>query len=230
LFPNFKRRLLFGIWIFVSLLKKTFFLILFTGSVSLLFSQKIIEREIDVSNFNGIEIITKTIYSIKISTTKTEKVSIQTKIEGENFEQVMLTVFTENNLLKLDAVYPSYFEATDDKLAAHKVLAIEMKVIITEGFSVYINSSLASVSGNGNYKNFDSFLNEGNCLLENFTGNANLQTKKGWIHVFVNEYLSESFYAEAKSKKGKVINTLAGSGKYKIYAESVMGNISLQKD
>jgi len=181
------------------------------------------EREFDAANYSVIVINSDDIFNISISTESSDKIKIVTHIEGENYENVLLSILEEDGQLRIQPVFSPYFEAKNDKLAAHKVLAIEMELRIPENFDIRINSSLSSVIARGRFLSFEASLGVGNCILEDFIGNAKIKTKQGFIKVFTQDRVS----GKAFSKKGKVINELKKNGKYSIEAESFEGDISL---
>ena len=205
------------------MIQKIIFIFVFTLLVSDSFAQKIIEREFDATMFSAIEINSETVFKITISSEDVNKIKIRTSVEGENFENIVLSIKEENNFLKIQPEYSPYFEAKNDKLAAHKVLSIEMEIIVPENFKVRIKSSLASVKATGKFFSVEVLLGLGNCLLENFSGDANLKTNEGFIKVFAHN----SVFGVAFSKKGKVVNELNKKVKYSLKAESFEGDISL---
>ena len=75
----------------------------------------------------------------------------------------------------------------------------------------------------GNYANFHANLENGDCTLSNFLGDAIITTGQGNIFVYARENVS----GRAFSAKGSVVNYLPGRAKYTIIAESRNGNISL---
>ncbi|PHS65733.1 MAG: hypothetical protein COB12_06585 [Flavobacterium sp.] len=207
-------------------MKKSIFILffLFLGNV---FSQKVIEREFNASDITTIEINSEVIYHIKITSEKTEQIKIKTQVEGENYENVVLGIIEENNTLHIKTSFTPFFEAKNDKLAAHKVISIEMELIVPERMAIKIIAEIASVETFGKYKDVSVLLENGNCSLANFKGNAMLKTKQGFITV----YASKETLGIAVSKKGAVVNKLSKSNvkslKYRIEAESFKGNISL---
>ncbi len=191
------------------------------------FSQKEMAREFDASLINGIEINSNRINSILIHSEKTNRIKVLTRIEGENYENVVLSVIEKDNILYLKPGYTPFFEAKNDKLAAHKVQAIDIKLIVPENIEISINSKLASVTTKGKLSSLLVTLDIGNCNLHEFIGNANIKTNKGFISVTV----IENIYGKAFSKKGAIENMLSKNieSKYKILAETNEGDISLSK-
>jgi len=204
-------------------LKKFVFILMFLV-FGISFAQKVMEREFNASEISTLEIISSTIYTIKITSEKTKKIKIITQIEGENYENVVLSIIEKEGGLKIETPYSLFFKPENDKLAAHKVISIEMELIVPETVQVNIVAPIASLTSQGKFKSISALLGSGNCVLKDFKGDALLKTKEGFIKV----YCSEKTFGKAFSKKGKIINELSKKeSKYRIEAESIEGNISL---
>ncbi|MEZ4859473.1 MAG: hypothetical protein R2781_11755 [Flavobacteriaceae bacterium] len=202
-----------------------FFLFLNFGCIVYGHSQKVIEKSWDTSVFDKLEIVSDEVFKIKIETKPTSVIKLTTKIEGENFENVTLEASEKVKTLTLKPTYSPYFEAKNNKLAAHKLISIEMTLTLPESMEVFINATIASLEMHGKILNLDVNLRDGHCVLYNFIGNASLNTKQGDITVFAKENVS----GIASSKNGMVLNQLLNEGLYLLKAQSVNGNISLLK-
>ena len=191
------------------------------------YSQKIIEREIDANLINSIEINSNSIQSILIVSEKLNSIKIRTRIEGEHHENVVLSLVEKDNILFLKPAYSPFYKAENDKLAAHKVQSIEIELIIPERMEVSILSTIASVTTKGKFQAISVKLESGNCILEEFIGDANLKTKEGFISVTT----SDKVYGKTISKNGKINNELSKNtgSKYLIKAETKEGEISLSQ-
>ena len=189
------------------------------------YSQKIIEREIDANLINTIEINSNSIHSVLILSGKSNSIKISARIEGEHHENVVLSLVEKDNILFLKPAYSPFYKAENDKLAAHKVQSIEIELIVPERMEVSITSSIASVTTRGKIQAISAKLDSGNCILENFIGDANLKTKEGFITVTA----SDKIFGKAFSTKGEINNKLSKNkgSKYSIIAETKEGEISL---
>lgn len=187
------------------------------------YAQKMSEKVLDASNFERVLISSKTISHISIVSEKTDKITIRTKIDGELYENLLVTTSQEDKTLLLDTTFTPFFTSENDKLAANKVLSIEMTVVLPEFFMVSITSEIASVTTKGSFALLSVALGLGRCTLEDFLGNAMLKTQKGDITVTANRLVS----ATAISSTGKVQNELVSQGSYRIFAESRSGAITL---
>ena len=104
-----------------------------------------------------------------------------------------------------------------------------MEIVVPESMAIKIVAEIASVEIFGKYESISVLLGNGNCLINNFIGDALLKTKQGFIKV----YALEETFGLANSKKGKVVNELNSkrfkNENYRIEAESLSGDISLFK-
>lgn len=205
------------------MLKNRFILLFLLVGFTTSYAQKIIEKSLDASNLEGVLISSKTISHISIVSGKTDKINIRTKIDGETYENLIVSASVENKTLLLDTSYTPFFTSENDKLAANKVFSIEMTVIVPEFFTVTINSKSASVEATGSFNLLSITLGTGSCVVEEFLGNARIKTQKGAITVYANSVVSGT----AISAKGSVQNELVSNGTYRIFAESRSGAIGL---
>ncbi len=186
-------------------------------------AQKVLQKEWDQADVTTLIIDSDEVFTIDITASKTQKIRVYTSVEGETYESVVLRVAEKGNTRTIRTAYSPYFNKKDDKLAAHKVLAIDMIIEVPEGMSVEVRSAIASVSASGVFKELRVGLEDGNCDIANFLGNAALHTRQGAINVRA----LPGVRGTAVSKRGTVVNNLPGVGAYRVVAESVDGAISL---
>ena len=182
------------------------------------------EKEWEATLFQKVELISNELSKVKVETWDAEIIKIIIKIEGETSESVLLQTLEEDGLLSLKPQYRPYFLKQNDKLAAHKVLSVEVFLYVPPAKDIHIKSAAATVEMTGRYDKVFVGLEEGNCSLRNFEGNAYVQTKNGDIDV-------RAIHSKGKaySKYGEVVNRLPEQGKFTINAESVNGLITLLK-
>ena len=196
--------------------------ILYFGNAEVI-AQKTLEKQIYATKTTQLVIASNMINLLSIASEETDHISIIAKIRGEHSENVLVTTSEENSILTIGTGYTPYFEAENDKLAAHKVISVEMEIVIPHFLTVEVQTKIASIDVTGTYDVFRANLEYGNCELNHFLGHAFVNTVHGDILVYANEHVS----GRAFSKKGVVINHLPGRGEYTIIAESRDGDISL---
>jgi hypothetical protein len=205
------------------MLKKTLLSLLLVFGISGAISQKLVEKQLDATRFERLIISSDIINTLTITSEATNEISILNKVVGENYENVVVTTSEENKTLKIGTSYSPFFIAENDKLAAHKVMSVDIELTIPNFLYVEVNTPIASISVTGNYSNFQAFLENEDCHLNNFLGNASIKTKQGNIKVYAKANVS----GRAFSTNGSVVNYLPGRAKYTIIAESRDGDISL---
>ena len=174
---------------------------------------------ISTINING-----NAIFKISIESSESNVITIDSKIEGENNEQVVLVSEIKNETLYISAKYQPLFIDSNDKLSAHKVISIELVLNIPVNKSIYVSSDIASVFVKGKYNNATIELINGNCILKDFVGEATVNTIQGDIEVFSN-------FAEVKAftKNGALSIEKVSNGNRLLTLYSINGNISVFK-
>lgn len=164
------------------------------------------------------------VYSVIVNSHEKPQVKIEVKVEGEHSEHIMLTSKRLFGSLLISCEQQPAFKDANDKLSAHKVLAIELSITVPQNIATYVKSDIAELALNGDYKNVIIELVEGNFTAVNFTGNLKVNTQTGHINLNTN-------YAriDAASADGKVDVSEITSGENTIALKSVKGNIKVTK-
>ncbi|QNJ97377.1 hypothetical protein [Constantimarinum furrinae] len=187
------------------------------------FGQKLSTKEFDAEAIHRVEIEADNVFKVTVESSKSKKISLVTAIEGETFENILVTSVNTYGVLKIGTAFTPFYVPRNDKLTAHKVISAEMTLTVPEGITVVVESNLATVYGSGNFQRFDVSLASGSCFLSDFTGNAKLHTKQGTILVSAGNGVS----GKAISRYGMAINELPKRKKYLIEAESLYGTVKL---
>jgi hypothetical protein len=185
-------------------------------------AQKVIQKEFDSDEISKLSIIDDAIFKITIQSSEEPTIKVYAHISGEHSENIIIEEKIVAGNLSLKTGFTPYFTLENDKLAAHKVMAIELKITVPQKIALEIKSKLASVNFNGSIENVSISLENGNCVLTNFSGNAQLKTIAGNITVRAQNNVS----GKAISKNGTVENNFLNKGKFFVEAESINGNIS----
>lgn len=204
-------------------MKATFILILFFF-VTQLQAQKVIEKQIEGLNISSIIVDGSAIFKIKMNTSSTKMIVLQSKIEGEYNEDIVLITETKNSELFISTKFQPLFVPDNDKLSAHKVISIELNITIPEYLNVFIQSDIASVITQGKYNNLTIELINGNCNVDSFSGNATINTIHGSINIKGKEAI-----VKASTKKGFLIQDKLKLGDTRFNLNSINGNITISK-
>ncbi|WP_375251875.1 hypothetical protein, partial [Dokdonia donghaensis] len=141
------------------------------------------------------------IFKIKITTGEVREITVATIIDGETFASTMLNTSTNDGVLKITTGKTPDYIPFNDKLAAHKVMAIELEIIIPIGLDVSIYSTLASVDTYGKLGQVHIDLGRGHFKGEEFRfrESGKINTISGSIYIS-----SNLVNVTAQSRNGKV--------------------------
>ncbi len=203
--------------------KKSVILFLLVFGTDICTAQKVIQKEIASEGIQTLSIVDDAIYKITIRSSEESIVKVSAHIFGEHAESVLIEAIIIEETLSLKTGFSPFFALENDKLAAHKIMAIEMEITLPKKMAVEIKSKLASVNTDGIFNNLNISIENGNCILTNILGNAHIKTTGGNIIVWA----KNSVLGKAFSKNGTVENELLNHGKFVVEAESSYGNISL---
>ena len=189
-------------------------------------AQKTLQKSWDAHRFEQVEIISDAIFKIKVTSEMTDTITLAARIEGEFSENIIVEAKDpelDNGKLLLTIGYSPYFEPKNDKLAAHKVDAIEMELYLPPQKDLLVRSALASVNTFGPLRNLQLELENGGCELRNFEGNAKLITQSGSILVHGTNFAQ----IDAETSTGTLVDQLPKGGRYRLEVKSVNGDITL---
>ena len=188
--------------------------------------QKRITKSYDAQGITSISVNSDDIFKIDIQTTKTDKITLTTQIEGESYESTLLNTAIVGHDLSITTGKTPDFTPFNDKLSAHKVLSIVLEISIPEGFDIQINSTLAAVQIKGSIGNLYCSLGRGGCELSNmrFRESINIATISGNIYV-----KSPPARILAQSRNGKVVIPQDLEGKKSVKLETIYGDILVHK-
>ncbi|WP_233586633.1 DUF4097 family beta strand repeat-containing protein [Formosa maritima] len=189
-----------------------------------IYAQKTTEKTFTSEGISTLVIDGSSVFKIRMETTKTNTISIQSLAEGEHSEQLVLLTEIKNNQLHVSSVYQPLFVADNDKLSAHKLISIELIFLIPEQLDISISSNIASVFLSGNYNHVTIELMNGSFKANNFQGNLLVNTIHGDVEVETNQAI-----VEASSKHGNVNQEVLIEGNREIILNSINGNITVTK-
>lgn len=194
------------------------------------FSQNKLEKQISAKQINTISIHGNQIFNIAISTSKTDKISITSILDGEYQNNYQIIAKEENNALTLSLEFMSFEAIPDDKRNAHKVIAATLHLEIPEDLNLNIVSDIGSVDLEGDYESLFIELQQGQCKVIGKAKVVTINTFDGDINVD-----TEDVVIEASSNHGKLsIEEFARSNSNSTSSSSwkltsINGNITVVK-
>jgi hypothetical protein len=181
------------------------------------------EKQLDISEIKRIELFADTVFKIKITTSKTKTLTIRAIVEGEYAESVVLDLKQSSSKLAITPGLSPFFTKKNDKLAAHKVMAIELELIVPENLYLTISSKLASLYCSGSFKHFQAYLESGTCEVSTFKGDGLVQTKSGNIIV----HALEDVQVQAQTTSGLIIGKTNQAQLYTLKIKTLSGDITI---
>ncbi|MBW1295838.1 hypothetical protein [Aquimarina litoralis] len=195
-------------------------LLLFWSSAQ---SQSSFSKTIDATDITETFFILDNTFQIEVTNTSENKIVINAVAEGEYQNHVLLNVKRDQHMLTiLDDIQP-FSEKHNDKLSAHKVIALKVNIQLPRHLAVTITSKLGSLEFNGHLKSLFVELNSGDCLVQNFIGNAVINTLGGNIELHTKNAKIKTATKSGVISKDKIF------GKHQIELKSITGNISVYK-
>lgn len=186
--------------------------------------QKVVEKTILNPDKQYIQLDTKNCYLVDLSTSKGKELSVEASIEGEYSKDLAVRIEEDGANVLVSAGFLPNFIAPNDKLSAHKVISIALKVTMPEYCNVNVFGTNSKVVTTGKYKQLKISLANGDCTLNNVIENVDVKTQKGTIKVITREGKIDAKSTYGKVKTAKIPE---GNSSYKLF--SVEGNIYVNK-
>ena len=199
-------------------------LLLLLWSVQYVQSQKIVKKSILNSSTSFIQIDLNNCFNIHLETLETNEMLVEAIIDGEYKEDLMLNVKEEGSTVLISAGFQPNFVPLNDKLSAHKVVSISLKVFLPRYKTVQLFGTNCNVFVSGAYQNLKVSLNDGQCTLFEVSELVEVITQSG--NIFVN---STGATISASSKYGTIIKEQLPAGGDQFMLSTTTGNIRIKK-
>ncbi|MBU2995696.1 hypothetical protein KO500_04595 [Cellulophaga baltica] len=196
-------------------------LFFFTWSVN---AQKIVQKTIINPNETSILVNADNCFDVKIETAKSNKIIVEAKMAGEYSNNLSLNIHEEDKTLLVETSFNANFEIPNDKLSAHKVVSIALKITVPENLDVTIYGTDANVTAKGMYKNINIALNDGRCVLNAVKNRAFVKTHSGTIEVH-----AKSGKFNTIAKYGEIFSDKLPVSNLQYDLSTITGNIYIHK-
>lgn len=186
--------------------------------------QKLVKKAFVGPRTEFVQIDAQNCYTIKLSTTTANEISVAASIEGEYAKDLLVSIEEEGSTLRISADFQPNFTNPNDKLSAHKVISVALQITVPYYKNVSVFGTKSEVQVEGNYKNLNIKLSEGRCVLENVSEKVEVATQSGdiWLTTSDGHILAESSY-------GNVEHNPIPKGNNQYVLKSIEGNIHLRK-
>jgi len=192
--------------------------------VNFLNAQKVIKKSISATNVSLFQIDLTNCFKLSLETSHKEVIEVEATLDGEYRKDLLLNVVEEGNTIWVNTNFQPDFVNPNDKLSAHKVISIALKIKLPKYKSVEVTGGSCNAIITGKYKNISVALSDGTCILDKVSENVFVSTKSGDIKV-VNSIAT----IDATSKYGTVYKETIPKGNTHFKLMSITGNIYLNK-
>ncbi len=198
-----------------------FLIVLSLNTVS---AQKLVKKSFVNSETNFIQIATKNCFKVETTTALSNEIIVEAIIDGEYTKDLLIAIEQEGATMMVSADFQPGFVHPNDKLSAHKVLSISLKIQVPQYKKVKLYGTASTVIASGKYQDLQVILSDGKCVLNAVSERAVVTTQSGDIIL-----RSKAGTIEASSKYGLVKNEGIPIGDWLYTLTSTTGNISIKK-
>ncbi|MCO5724459.1 hypothetical protein [Robiginitalea marina] len=186
------------------------------------YPQKVLTKTLLNPGISSISINGDLCYEVILETEDTQEVTVEARMEGE-YGKDLLVLFREvGSTLFVTTRFGPEFELPNDKLGAHKVISVRMKVTVPRGESVMLNAQTCQVVTSGHYQDLKIAFNDGSCHLGHTALNSEVRTASAPI--YANICRGD---VDARSAYGEVFLQPIPSGDHHLHLLSNSGNITV---
>ena len=207
------------LWLVMGM--KVFMFVLFT-SFGMLNAQKVVKKAVQNPETSNLLIDANNCYQIDLTTTSAKDIVIEAFMDGEYKNDLLIKI--EEDGPTISAGFHPNFIKPNDKLSAHKVISIALKVQIPKNMKVNLFGVNANVYATGNYEDIRVTLDDGNCNFNTIMGMASATTQSGDIYVYSNGAIIET-----NTNFGHISNNGIPKGDNYFKLTTTKGNIYLRK-
>lgn len=200
-----------------------FFILLFFY-FHILPAQKVVKKAIVNHEITSINIDVTNCYKLVLDTTAYNEMVLEATIDGEYKKDLVLNSEQKGHTIHVSNGFQPIFKNPNDKLSAHKVISIALKINIPKNKSVMVYGSDCNVTVAGNYRKIKIILDDGICILNNVSKSVTVMTRSGDISAY-----TRGAEVIANSKYGSVLSDKIPAKNDHYVLTTITGNISIRK-
>lgn len=152
-------------------------------SFGLLHAQKVVKKAVLNPETSYVLINAANCFKISISTTSSKEIRVEALIDGEYKNDLLVKIEEDGPSIGISAGFHPNFKKPNDKLSAHKVISISLKLHIPENMKVRLIGTSTNVYAEGDYEDLKVSLDDGSCSIDSINGTVQATTRSGDIHV-----------------------------------------------
>ena len=170
-----------------------------------------------------VQIDTDKSFEAEITAHEGNNLIVDAKLDGEYAEALSVVISKQGSTLWVSTEFDPSFIHPNDKLSAHKVVSVSLRIQIPSNLDVQVFGTSCNVTMSGEFSNVDIVLNDGNCTLNQVARKVNVHTQSGNINLN-----SIQGVIRAVSHYGQVLQERIPEGDKLYELETVSGDITLQ--
>lgn len=199
---------------------KFFFLYLGFSLSFIISAQNTAYFSIDDQNIQRVVFQADQVSNIRLQTQSNSGFKFTSSSEGTYQDDIYFDHWVKQNTLYIKSNYPERLAFGDNKMTSMQDFSVKIDFILPEHLSVDITSNIASVEGNGVFKNLIINTKSGYChlsvllgnaIINTYDGNINLKTKHAQISAFsqngmvnIEDGLIQRNFVDLKSVYGNI--------------------------
>jgi len=138
-------------------------------------------------------------YEVELLTEDSQEVSVEARMEGEYGRDLMVLFKESGTTLFIETRFGPNFKMPNDKLGAHKVISVRLKITLPEHQNVFLSGASCQVITSGVFRDLDIVFNDGGCDLAHEAEKTEVTTGSAPITAHL-----KSGVVDAQSKYGVV--------------------------
>ena len=190
---------------------------------SVLQAQKRVTKTLLSPSVRSISIASELSFEIFMETADTQEVSVEAQMEGEYRTDLVILFKEVGRTLFITPQFSPEFELPNDKLGAHKVVSIQLRVVLPDDQNVVLSAATCQVFTKGRYRDLKIVFNDGTCQLGHSGENTEVRTGSASISAML-----RSGVVEASSRYGEVLLEPIPGGDHHLKLYTTRGNIIVQ--
>jgi len=187
-------------------------------------AQHITHKTFSKEDVSSISIHGEYVFKITVDAKPVSKITVHSRVEGENNENIVLVSEVKNKHLYIAVKQQPLFVDANDKLSAHKVISVEIKVVVPEHLVMRLDLYESDLIVKGVYDKVRVHSDTGNCIFTAFQGSARIDTRNGNVTMQTNHAK-----VSAASKNGNLNKEEIDAGKHEVLIKTTNGNITVTK-
>lgn len=150
---------------------------------SLLQGQQLSSKNIAVDLQKKLNVDLTYVAHFEVDTHQENYIQTELAAEGEYRDMYNLSILESEDIYDISLSKNPLYSNFNDKLSAHKVLAITLKILVPSQMVLDIDGLNSIVYTKGNYRELNVFLNEGICFLHHNSIKSKIITAKADVYL-----------------------------------------------